>query len=265
MITRTHLRNPFTEVILKNQYYLAVLHCFLFLICNNIWSQEGLKEDYHIIEVNKAQGGLDKEGMINMSYWSAQNWLPLDNIWLGSAQTKEDFSGRYKLLWNDNALYLLAEIQDDVLLDRFNDPLKRWWDEDCLEIFIDEDNSGGNHQFNHSAFAYHIDLKGNVVDVNPEKQGQLYNSHVISRRVTTHNTTIWEVKILLFDNNYVDDSYQEPQRLVSGKKIGFALAYCDNDTSEHRESFIGSSQHPGFKNDLGWKDASIFQTILLKD
>ena len=135
----------------------------------------------------------------------------------------------------------------------------------CHQIFIDENNSGGDHQFNHSAFAYHVDLKGNVVDVNADEQGQLYNSHVLSKRTTKAQTTLWELKILLFDENHSNTSPTEPQHLSSGRKIGFALGYCDNDTSEHRENFIGSSKHPGFKNDLGWKDASIFQTVLLKD
>ena len=33
------------------------------------------------------------------------------------------------------------------------------------EIFIDEDNSGGNHQFNFNAFAYHIALDNQAVDI----------------------------------------------------------------------------------------------------
>ena len=59
---------------------------------------------------------------------------------------------------------LLAEIKDDKLIDLNKDPLKAWWDDDCLEIFIDADNSGGGHQFTHNAFAYHVALDGNVVE-----------------------------------------------------------------------------------------------------
>ncbi|MBW2998850.1 CBM9 family sugar-binding protein, partial [Candidatus Woesearchaeota archaeon] len=49
------------------------------------------------------------------------------------------------------------------------------------------------------------------------------------------------------------------------KKIGFAIAYCDNDTSEHRENFIGSVFVDGNDKDRGWKDAGIFGTIELKE
>lgn len=228
-------------------------------------AQNDKKKDYNVIEVNRSNERLIIDGVANEAVWEEQNWHPIDQLWLGDAYSEDDFSGRYKLVWDASGLYLLAEIIDDVLRDQYEDPLTKWWDEDCLEIFIDENNSGGDHQFNHSAFAYHVDLKGNVVDMTPNQTGKLYNSHVLSERVTKGNTTYWEVKILIFDDRYIDDSEQQPQQLSAGKKIGFALAYCDNDTSEHRENFIGSSKHPGFKQDLGWKDASVFETLLLKE
>lgn len=229
------------------------------------WSQNNKKKDYDIKEVLRTNQEIIIDGIANESVWEEQEWHPIDQLWLGDTYSADDFSGRYKLVWDPSGLYLLAEITDDVLLDNYEDPLTKWWDEDCLEIFIDENNSGGDHQFNHSAFAYHVDLKGNVVDMTPNQTGKLYNSHVLSERVSTGNTTLWEVKILLYDDTYVDDSKQQPQQLSSGKKIGFALAYCDNDSSEHRENFIGSSNHPGFKQDLGWKDASVFGTLILKE
>ena len=47
--------------------------------------------------------------------------------------------------------------------------------------------------------------------------------------------------------------------------IGFALAYCDNDKSEHREHFIGSVAVEGENKNKGWIDAHIFGTLLLVD
>ena len=141
--------------------------------------------------------------------------------------------------------------------------MKNWWDEDCLEIFIDEDNSGGEHQYNHNAFAYHVDLEGNVVDVTPQKEGKLYNSHIESERVSIGNTSIWEVKILLFNDSYKENGENSSVSLTANKNIGFALAYCDNDSSEHRENFIGSIPVQGDDKDRGWIDANIFGTLLL--
>ena len=45
-------------------------------------------------------------------------------------QNKNDFSGRFKLLWDEHYLYLMAEITDDILFDQHADPLKLYWDDD---------------------------------------------------------------------------------------------------------------------------------------
>lgn len=218
-----------------------------------------------LIKVTQAKKSPTIEGKANEAIWENAEWHPINQLWLGKAYTKDDFQGRYKLTWTKEALYLLAEVKDDILVDNYKDPLKSWWDEDCLEVFIDADNSGGNHQYNHSAFAYHIDLEGNVVDVTPNKEGKLYNSHIASKRVTIGNTTIWELKISIFDDTYVDDENNIPVKLKANQNIGFALAYCDNDTSEHRENFIGSIAVEGIDKDKGWIDANIFGTLLLVD
>ena len=218
-----------------------------------------------LIKVNKTEVQPTIDGIANESVWSNAEWLPINQLWLGDTYSKADFQGRYKLTWTEDALYLLAEITDDALRDVYKDPLKNWWDEDCLEVFIDEDNSGGNHQYNYNAFAYHIDLEGNVVDVTPKKEGKLYNSHIESKRLTKGNTTTWEVKISLFNDTYIDDGINIPVKLKANKNIGFALAYCDNDTSEPRENFIGSIYVEGNDKDRGWIDANIFGTLLLKD
>ncbi|WP_369994189.1 DUF6265 family protein [Winogradskyella sp.] len=215
------------------------------------------------ITVKKAKTNPVINGKADDPIWSDTDWLPLNELWLGEAHTEDDFSGRYKLSWAEDALYLLAEIKDDVLIDKNSDPLQAWWDDDCLEIFIDEDNSGGEHQYNHNAFAYHIALDGNVVDMSTEKTGKLYNSHIESKRTTKGNTSIWEVKILLFDDSYNDDGENTPLKLYIGKIIGFALAYCDNDYSKERENFIGSIYVEGKDKNKGWIDANIFGTLKL--
>ena len=162
-------------------------------------------------------------------------------------------------------MYVFVEVTDDVLRDVFRNPLERWWDEDCVEIFIDEDNSGGDHQFNHNAFAYHIDTEGNVVDIIAKDTPKLFNDHVISKRVTKGDISTWEFKIKLFSDSFVYGSQNSNIELSKDKKIGFAIAYCDNDSSEHRENFIGSVVVEGPDKDRGWKDAGIFETIQLKE
>ncbi|WP_411767083.1 CBM9 family sugar-binding protein [Winogradskyella sp. A3E31] len=260
---------------MKNKIFSACLLSLLLLKfnCKNkeesnameTIGNETTKTEKQLITINKAKDIITIDGIADEPVWQKATWQPLDQVWLGDSLTSDDFSGRYKLTWDKDTLYLLAEIQDDTLIDIYKDPLKQWWDDDCLEVFIDEDNSGGEHQFNHNAFAYHIALDGNVVDMSTEQEGKLYNSHVESKRITENNTSTWEVKIYLYDDSYDDaNNLNEPVKLTLNKKIGFALAYCDNDHSETREHFIGSIPVEGADKNRGWIDADIFGTLLLK-
>ena len=223
------------------------------------------KEDHQLIEVRKADTPITLDGNAIENTWHLAQWHPLDQIWLGESYPYEDFSGRYKLSWDEEQLYLLVEITDDVFYDQRKDPLKRYWDDDCIEIFIDEDNSGGLHQYSHNAFAYHIALDGNVVDIGPDREPHLYNDHISVHGTEVDGTRIWEMGISLFSDNFVDDGSNTPVKLEKNKKIGFALAYCDNDGSEERENFIGSVFVPGEDKNQGWIDADIFGTLILKD
>ncbi|WP_281542749.1 sugar-binding protein [Maribacter aestuarii] len=238
----------------------STLVALLFLCCNSVKK----KEDTSILEVTYIEKPPNLDGKASESFWSLIDWNPLDQNWIGGPYDYDDFNGRYKLAWNEEGLYFLVEITDDILLDKTEDPLKLWWNDDCLEVFVDEDNSGGLHQYSHNAFAYHVALDGNVVDLAPDKTPKLYNDHVTSVHTTTDNVTTWELAIKVFDENFVEGTNVEPVTLVPDKKIGFALAYCDNDTSTERENFIGSVFVPGEDKNQGWINADIFGTLVLK-
>ncbi|MCK8479484.1 CBM9 family sugar-binding protein [Psychroserpens algicola] len=222
-----------------------------------------LKPENQLIKVRQSRSPIVIDALMNENVWTDAIWHPINQLWLGQPYTDKDFYGRYKLAWTEEALYLLAEITDDVLFDKEDNPLVAWWDDDCLEIFVDEDNSGGNHQYTHNAFAYHVALDGNVVDMSTSKEGKLYNTHIDSERKTNGQTTVWEVKISLYADTYEDDGNNVPVTLNRAKKIGFALAYCDNDGSSNRENFIGSIPVNGEDKNRGWIDSNIFGTLLL--
>lgn len=194
--------------------------------------------------------------------WSKIKWRPMDQKWLGENYTKEDFSGRYKVSWDDNFIYVIAEITDDTLVDTHLDGLDKYWDDDCLEVFIDEDASKGIHQYSHNAFAYHIALDGKVADISPDSIPKYYN-HITSKRITSGKLSHWELAIQIFDDSYKDDGNNKPVNLTANKNIGFAIAYCDNDHSVERENFIGSVKVEGEDKNRGWVDAGIFETMTL--
>lgn len=208
------------------------------------------------------------DGINNETQWQKSTWYPLKYLLVGSQPTPNDFSGRYRLLWNEEFLFLQAEITDDIIFDQHADPLHLYWDDDCLEIFIDEDASGGDHQYNHNAFAYHVALDNQAVDIGQNKQPQLYNDHLISRWQRSSeqpNKLVWEVALRLYPDTYQDDKPSSPVVLTPQKQIGFMLAYCDNDGSQHREHFMASVDVKPVNGDknLGWIDASVFGKLTL--
>ncbi len=155
---------------------------------------------------------------------------------------------------------------DDTLIDTHRDPLVQYWDDDCLEIFIDEDYSGGEHQFNHNAFAYHLSLDNQAIDIGTDAKPRNYTHHVDSRWQQRGNKIVWEVAIDIYTDDYVDGADDnEPISLTAGKVIGLMVAYCDNDGSELRENFIGSESVPFGPKDRGWIDAGLFGALVLSE
>ncbi len=206
------------------------------------------------------------DGIADEAIWAQAPWRELEYRWLGPAYTPQDFRGRFKVVWTAERLYLLAEIVDDVLFDAHRDPLQQYWDDDCLEIFLDEDFSGGGHQYDHNAFAYHLSLDNRAIDIGTDRRARDYSDHVESRWRQHAQGLTWEVSIAVYDDGYVDESpANRPRRLSAGEVLGLMLAYCDNDGSELRENFIGSESVPSGPKDRGWIDAGLFGALHLID
>lgn len=214
----------------------------------------------HTIKPPKLDGKSDDK------CWQTAKWYPLNQSWIGAYPPLEDFSGRFKLVYGADSLYLLAEINDDRLIDARPDPLDKYWDDDCLEIFLDPDASGGPHQFNHNAWAYHIALDGTTVDFGTDSLPHVY-PHCFSRykKVATptgyHMT--WEVAIAMHSADYQDAKghladENRPSKPKKGAQAGFALAWCDADDASGRQNFIGSVPVPGKDKNQGYKSAWIF-------
>lgn len=212
----------------------------------------------------RAEAGLLIDGVADDEDWNRARWQELDHRWLGPEYSDEDFQGRYKVVWTTQRIYILAEIVDDVLFDSHRDPLQQYWDDDCLEIFLDEDYSGGNHQFNHNAFAYHVSLDNQAIDIGTDEKARDYSHHVESRWKQRGDRVIWELAIDVYTDDYVDGSENnKPVTLSAGKIMGLMVAYCDNDGSALRENFIGSESVPSGPKDRGWIDAGLFGALIL--
>ncbi len=213
----------------------------------------------------KAEVAPRVDGVMDEAAWAKAKWQPMTHNWLGPEFSEEDFQGRFKVVWTEERIYLVAEIVDDVLYDIHRDPLVQYWDDDCLEIFLDEDRSGGDHQFNHNAFAYHFSLDNRAIDIGTDEKARDYSHHIESSWKQEGNKVIWEVSIEIYDDSYVDDSDDNtPVKLESGKVMGLMVAYCDNDASELRENFVGSEETFEGRTDWGWIDAGLFGELILQ-
>jgi len=190
------------------------------------------------------------DGFATEQCWADADWKTINQVWLGVTPSASDFQGKYKLCWRGTKLFILAEIVDDVLYDGHVDPLDQWYNDDCVEIFIDENFSHGNHQCTYNAFAYHVAINGDVVDLGNDCLPHLYNSHVNSAHTASGNTYTWEMALTVYDGSYSETGVNTPVTLSIGKTSGLSLAYCDDDGSNNRESFMGSEIMPaGHTND----------------
>jgi len=225
------------------------------------------------------------DGIPDDAAWESAHWRNLTQVIIGSPPEAEDFTGRYKVVWTPEHLFVLAEITDDILVDSHSDPLEFYWEDDTFEILIDEDGSGGLHQFNYNAFAYHIALDNQVVDIAPyaseaDRAAGRYNVRtyphhvqaVWKRSLNDPNRLYWEVRISVFGDDYKDhyaagEAPAQPVRLNAGKKLGFMVTYCDADSAAGRELFIGDVEIEPVNGDrnLGYIDASVFGELTLVD
>jgi hypothetical protein len=227
-------------------------------------SQSNHDPDRSYYTAPKAKQAPYVDGVADEAAWERAQWRQIEHLWLGPEMSNADFQGRYKVVWTEHKLYILAEIVDDILIDTHRNPLEQYWDDDCLEIFVDEDHSGGEHQYNHNAFAYHLSLDNQAIDIGTDKQARSYTSHVESRWQQHGDKLTWEVSIDIYSDDYRDGSTgNRPTILVAGKILGFMLAYCDNDGSKLRENFIGSEYASGDDKDRGYIDAGLFGALEL--
>jgi len=205
--------------------------------------------------------------------WEKAKWQDIKYAWMfqspmslptgaavnskGAIPKTADFSGRFKVVWTADRLYILAEIIDDIKYCPSANPNQSPEKNDCLELFIDENASGGTRTSDggNNFFTYHLNFDGtNVADWTG--QNVLRNSHLKYKiNETAAPLYIWEIEMKVFNSSYplnntpAVDPANTLVTLTEGKKIGFAAAYCDNDNNAHsnssaqigdRDHFIGS-------------------------
>jgi len=206
------------------------------------------------------------DGCSKDSMWSTVEWNSLNYRWMGADPDPSDYNGQFKLLWDANYLYLFVKVEDDSLHSTLADGINNYWKGDYVELFLDEDQSGGNHQFSHQAFAYHVSTEGRPIDRNTNDEIVFFDDHINVMRIQEGTTHYWEMAISIFDDQFDENSTNNtPIPLTSQKVMGFSLAYGDNDGNQSRENFMGSRETHGVNNDEGYITADVFGTMTLID
>ncbi|MCJ7778800.1 MAG: tetratricopeptide repeat protein, partial [Sedimentisphaerales bacterium] len=99
--------------------------------------------------------------------WSAARQYKLGNVIYSPLSSADDCSADYRTMWDANNLYVLIDVTDDTLVnDTSPDQTvtlatgstvqNAWWFDDCVEVYIDADNSKSS-QYDDDDAQYHFD------------------------------------------------------------------------------------------------------------
>ncbi len=207
------------------------------------------------------------DGIGSDECWADGTWGLLNKQWFINRPMPDssDFYARYKVVWTPEMIYILMEITDDIFTtDKVTNPLVNYWEQDCIEMFIDEDKSGGIHTCcaqAYNAFAYHISpITYNVVDLSDDGDfvPKLFNDHIkiaVTSKGTLHTV---EMAVKVFDKTFNEDLVNTPVVLTQNKLMGFTMAYCESD-GNGREDFLANQ--PGGLD--SYINANLFGELLL--
>ncbi|MEJ2628714.1 MAG: sugar-binding protein, partial [bacterium] len=231
------------------------------------------------------------DGNADDACWSRTDWQEIGQTWMpyDAFVLSDDFTGRYKCVWNkdSNRIYFLVEIKDDALVDGYQFGNGDYYKYDVLELFVDEDNSGGMHRIDQgsqnaeNAFAYHMNVDFPGIDnatsellAMDQFQGtqiKNYANHFpefVLKQYSHKN--IYEFSLKLYSDDF-DAANPEESRvaLTENKYIGFSMAYCDNDDPDEypktRDNFFGSVEVAHQDSNNHWINADHFGTMKLVD
>ncbi|MFW6327620.1 MAG: sugar-binding protein [Bacteroidota bacterium] len=242
------------------------------------------------------------DGMADDAAWNSAEWQSIDQMWITWGEPlldSTDFFGRYKVVWSseENLLYFLVEVNDDFFADGYvwSESTTGYHNFDIVELFIDEDRSGGLHVFDgtgdfgekwgtnaENAFSYHImvdqpadqDTNSSFVVCDIAGTDWGYPDQIIPNYADHFPELVlfrdgdyytWEFSLKVFDDSYdPKKTNNEPVELSAGKIMGLSLAYCENDQDdEQRDNFIGSVAVTQEAHNDHWKRADDYGVLKL--
>jgi hypothetical protein len=169
-----------------------------------------------------------------------------------SPSSPNDLSAEYRAMWDENNLYLLVDVTDDVLV---HDPRYAqsttlpsgsatvpWWYNDCIEVYIDADNSKSN-QYDNDDAQYHFDWDKTHPTMGVHQQhGRMEN--IEFAMVTTPTGYRTEIKFPWATLG---------RKPATGATIGLEVEVNDDDSGkrDHKIAWFA-------KQDNAWENPQVF-------
>jgi hypothetical protein len=220
------------------------------------------------------------DGELSDDCWADAQWYHIDQTWInwGEEIDSVDFFGRFKVSWSEaeNLVYYLVEITDDAFIDGYVFPDDGYYNFDIVEVFMDEDASGGIHRLDENAFAYHLAVNApadgeiesafHACDLGSDWAKMDYADHVPELAMKKMgNKYYYEFSMALYGDAYEKTNPEMSRVTLHGnKEIGLSMAYCDNDSPDgERDNFFGSVWVPQDKFNSHWEDADGFGKLML--
>ena len=189
--------------------------------------------------IRRASGPVVIDGAVE-DLWALAREYKIGNMIYMPASSESDLSASYKALWDETNLYVLVNVTDDSLKNDSDSDL--WYQDDCVEVFIDADNSKSN-EYGENDAQYHFDWDRTHPTMDRFQRGRL--SGVEFAMVTTGNGYRTEIKF--------------PWSTLGTKpsastKIGLDVHVNDDDDGGDRDTKITWRG----KEDNAWQTPSAF-------
>ena len=173
---------------------------------------------------------------------------------------RTDFSGEYRMLWNEEGLYILVTVRDDLLRTDQKDP-SLWYENDAIEFYLDggnEKNKAYDDNDVQCAIVYgasELSAVFNGADRTNFTLNDFTGCICKSKQQTFGYTT--EIKIpsaILHDKLGIN--------IIPGNEFGWEIALQDNDsgTRDHKLNWINRSDTTWNQPDK-WGTATLVEDI----
>ncbi len=176
--------------------------------------------------------------------WSAASQYKLENAIYSTVSSANDLSADYRAMWDQENLYLLADVRDDVLK---NDSVEYYYD-DAVEVFIDADDSKSS-EYDENDYPFYFGWDKSSPSIG--KSGEPYlKEDVKFALVSTDNGYRLEVK---FPWSTLGT------KPSTGAKIGLDVHVNDDDDGGERDTKLTWRD----TKDTAWQSPLVFGTAEL--